>query len=171
MKLVIAYLVAFFIVGLPTTAHAQPKRDDTANGSVRVGDSAKNLKVLPPWTMRKCPKNFFATYDVPGAKQLKLKDNDCHLWNTQQVELGKQVVAKSAIITTLKAVNEEHKVEHKLDEQRIQDLVGQVKTEIAEKNKYKYRPNYSWLYISVGAALAVAGVCFGVGVWVTKDNK
>lgn len=191
MRLVIAYLVAFFIVGLPATVYAQPKPkpttttpatrapkigsfkigDGTTIGSVKTGDQAKNLKVLPPWTMRKCPKSLFATYDAPNAKLLKLRDNDCHLWNTKQVELGRQVVAKDIIIGNLKKANDEHKAEHKLDEKRIQDLVGQVKTEIAEKNKYKYKPNYNWLFISIGAALAVAGVCFGVGVWVAKDNK
>lgn len=189
MRLVIAYLIAFFIVGLPATVYAQPKPtptptatttapkiggfkigDGTTIGSVKIGDQAKNLKVLPPWTMRKCPKSLYATYDQTGAKQLKLKDNDCHLWNVKQTELGRQVVAKDVIIGNLKKANEEHKAEHTLDEKRIQALMKQVKDEIAEKNKYKYKPNYGWLYISIGAAVAIAGVCFGVGVWVTKKD-
>lgn len=165
MKLLVAYLIIVFILG-PTVVYAQPK-----SAEVTTGDTAKSMLVLPPWTMRKCPTEFFATYDKDGAKLLKLKDNDCHLWNTQQVELTKQVTTKNSTITTLKAVNEEHEKEHKLDDQRIQDLVKQVKEEIAQKNEYKYKPNYNWLYISIGAAVAIAGIAFGAGVWVAKDNK
>jgi hypothetical protein len=191
MRLVIAYLVAFFIVGLPATIYAQPKPQPTTpaatattpkiggftigdgtviGGKIKVGDTAKNMKVLPPWTMRKCPKDFFATYNKDEAKQLKLKDNDCYLWNVKQTELSKQVVAKDAVIEGLKKVHEEHKAEHKLDEKRIQDLMKQVKDEIAEKNKYKYKPSYNWLYISIGAAVAIAGIAFGTGVWLAKKE-
>lgn len=162
----IAYLVAFFIVGLPATTYSQPKPAET----VKEGDQAQNLKVLPPWTMRKCPQTFYATYDQDGAKLLKMRDNDCHLWDKQREEMGKQVTAQGAVIKTLREVNEEHTAQHKRDEQRIESLTKQVKEEIAEKNKYKYQPNYNWLYISIGAALAIAGICFGAGVWVTKKD-
>jgi len=180
MKPLITYLIAFFIVGLPATTYAQPKPvttpkigeftvgDGTTIGTVKEGDTAKNLKVLPPWTMRKCPKNLFATYGQDGAKQLKLKDNDCHLWNTKQLELTKQVGLQKQAIETLKEINANHEAEHKLDEQRIQDLIKQVNKEIEEKNIYKYKPNYNWLWISISAAVALAGISFGVGVWVAN---
>lgn len=182
MRAITAYLIAFFLVGLPATMYAQPKPvttpkvgtftigDGTTIGTVKVGDKAKNLKVLPPWTMRKCPKNLFATYGKDGAKQLKLKDNDCHLWHTKQQELTKQVVKQGVVIESLKKVNEEHKAEHKLDEKRIQDLIKQNNKNIEEKNKYKYKPTYNWLWISISAAVALAGISFGVGVWVANKE-
>lgn len=182
MKPLIAYLIAFFIVGVPAVTYAQPKPttaapvgtftvgDGTVVGTVKEGDQAKNLLVLPPWTMRKCPKDFFATYDQTGAKQLKLRDNDCHLWNVKQTELTSQVGVQTIVIEKLKQINTSHEEEHKLDEKRIQDLVKQVKTEIEEKNKYKYQPNYNWLWISIGAAVALAGVAFGAGVWLAKKE-
>jgi len=136
--------------------------------SVAVGDVAKNLKVLPPWTMRKCPKDFFATYDLPGAKALKLKDNDCELWRVRQIELTAKSAAQDAAIQTLKAVVAQDEAIRQANEKRIAELVTQVKTEIAEKNKYKYQPKHSWIYISIGAAVAAVGIAFGVGVLATK---
>jgi hypothetical protein len=178
MRILTAYLVAFFTVGAPTTLYAKPKSEKlgitksakTVSGSeTKVGDKSKNLKILPPWTMRKCPKNFFATYGMDGAKQLKKKDSACALWHTKAGLLEAQVTDQTSIIKSLKAVNSTHEAEHKLAEKRIQDLVKQVKTEIEEKNKYKYKPNFGWVYLSVGAALAAVGIAFGVGVWVAKE--
>jgi hypothetical protein len=180
MRLIIPYLIAFFIVGPVTTldARGEPQNPGTTKSQkqppapeTKSGDKAKNLKVLPPWTMRLCPKDLYATYDITGAKELKKTDSACALWQTKSKLLEAQTTDFKTVVKDLKAVVETHKEERKLDQQRIQDLIKQVNKEIEEKNTYKYKPNYNWLFISIGAALAVAGVCFGVGVWVAKDNK
>jgi hypothetical protein len=93
------------------------------------------------------------------------------LWQTKSKLLEAQTTDFKSVVRDLKAVIDTHKEERKLDQQRIQDLIKQVNKEIEEKNTYKYKPNYNWLYISIGAAVALAGVCFGVGVWVAKGNK
>lgn len=159
---VIAYLVAFLTVGWPAVGHGDPP--------VKVGDQAKNLKVLPPWTMKLCPTALHATYGLEGAKKLKLADNDCALWRTKAGLLDAQTADYRAATGLLKKTIETFKAEAKLDAARNAALTAQLKAEIAEKNKYKYQPNYGWLYISIGAALAVAGIAFGVGVWVAKKE-
>lgn len=190
MRLLITYLVAFFIVGpltfvskttnardvpskLGTTkTQKQPSASKTKSSAQppQVGDKAKNLKVLPPWTMRKCPLSFFATYAMAGAKELKKTDSACALWQTKAQLLEAQTTDFKSVVHDLKTIIVTHKDERKLDQQRIQDLTKQVNTEIAEKNKYKYKPDYKWLWVAVGSAVALAGVCFGVGVWVSKEK-
>jgi uncharacterized coiled-coil protein SlyX len=170
-------LVIYFVMLLalaPGFVHAQTIGNFTIGdgtvigGAVAEGDVAKNLKVLPPWTMRKCPKDFFATYDLPGAKELKLKDNACELWRVRQIELGAKTAAQDAAIQTFKAVVAQDEAIQAANEKRIAELVKQVKDEIAEKNKYKYQPNRTWLYVAVGSAVAVAGLSFGIGVLAAK---
>ena len=50
-----------------------------------------------------------------------------------------------------------------LDKKRIFSLMSQLKKEIAEKNKYKYKPTWGWLWaVGGGVALAVAtGILIG----------
>jgi hypothetical protein len=50
-----------------------------------------------------------------------------------------------------------------LDKKRISDLMSQLKKEIAEKNEYKYKPTYGWIWaVAGGVALAVAtGILIG----------
>lgn len=156
---IIAYLVAFFTV-LPAAA-APP---------AKVGDKAKNLKVLPPWTMKLCPRALHATYGPGEALKLKRLDNDCHLWKTKAGLLDAQTADLKATSKLLRGVIDTFKAEAKLDAARNAMLTKQLKAEIAEKNKYKYKPNFNWLYISIGAALAAVGIAFGVGVWVTKKE-
>jgi hypothetical protein len=156
---IIAYLIAFFTV-LPAAA----------NPPAKVGDKAKNLKVLPPWTMKLCPTVLHATYGPEGALKLKGLDNDCALWRAKAGVLDAQTADFKAATGLLKKTIETFQAEQKLDQVRIQDLTKQLKAEIAEKNKYKYKPTYGWLYISIGAALAAVGIAFGVGVWVAKKE-
>jgi len=177
MRFLFAYLLAFCAVGAPATLYAKPKSENssitktaktTSTVETKVGDKSKNLKILPSWTMRKCPTDFFATYDMAGAKDLKNKDSACALWRTKMRLLEAQVTAQVAVIKSLKEIDGIHNAEHALMETRIQDLITQVKAEIKEKNEYKYQPTYGWLYVSIGAALAVTGLAFGVGVWVAR---
>lgn len=165
MRFFIAYLVAFFIVGAPATLYAQTPPSKT---TVTTKTKAENLRVLPPWTMRKCPKDLFATYDLSGAQQLKLRDNDCHLWHIKQIEQAAVIKLKDTALTKLQLANQAADDINQYNTIRLEELTKQVKAEIAEKNEYKYKPNYSWLYISIGAALAAVGVAFGIGVWVEK---
>lgn len=134
----------------------------------KVGDKAKNLKVLPVWTMRTCPKEFFATYGLTEAKQLKLLDNDCALWKVSHEAFAKSRADFARIQIAYKQITQSYEKERALDQARLTELIQQLKKEIEEKNTYKYKPNHGWLYISVGAALAVTGLAFGVGVWVAK---
>lgn len=132
--------------------------------AVKPGDKAKNLKVLPAWTMQRCPTALKATYGPQEALQLKRADNDCALWQAQAALLEPQTKA----LETLRGIVATYKTERQLDQERIQALMKQLKTEIAEKNKHKYKPSYGWLYVAVGAAVAVVGVSFGVGVIVAR---
>lgn len=134
-----------------------------------VGDKAKNLKVIPPWTMRVCPKEFYATYGTEEALELKKKDNDCWLWGERQRVLQEQVTDQGKVIEKLKLAGAAQEQVVKSGQAREAELVKQLKQEVAEKNTYKYKPNYGWIYITVGAALAAVGIAFGVGVWVAKN--
>lgn len=136
----------------------------TPSAAVKPGDKAKNLKVLPAWTMARCPTALKASYTAQEALQLKRLDNDCALWKAQAALLGPQTKALEA----LQGIVSTYKTEHQLDQERIQALVKQLKAEIAEKNKYKYKSSYGWLYVAVGAGLAAVGLSFGVGVWIAK---
>jgi uncharacterized coiled-coil protein SlyX len=134
----------------------------------QVGDKAKNLKVLPPWTMRVCPKEFYATYGAEEALELKKKDNDCWLWNERQRVLQEQVTDQGKVIEKLKLAGAAQEQVIKNGQAREAELVKQLKQEVTEKNTYKYKPNYGWIYVTVGAALAAVGIAFGVGVWVAQ---
>lgn len=164
-SLLLSYLLAFFSVGLPAVTYAQ-----TTPKTV-VGDVAVNLLELPPWTMRQCPKDFFATYDLEGAKLLKMRDNDCHLWRVKQAHQADIIKAQVLSLQKLQTANQLADDMHKVSTEHIRFLTDRLKEEISLKNEFKYKPNYNWLYISIGAAVALAGVAFGVGVWVAKDNS
>lgn len=159
MRNLLVLLVSVFLI--PQVALADP---------VKVGDQAKNLKVLPPWTMKLCPTELHATYDTTGALELKKRDNDCALWRDaapllqQQVEDYKRLTEKNnQIVESLKTVQA-------LDQRRINDLMTQLKKEIEEKNTYKYKPSYGWLWgvIGGGVALVATGVAVGLGVAYAK---
>lgn len=136
----------------------------------KVGDQPKNLKVLPPWTMKLCPTELHAAYDADGALELKKKDNDCALWRDaapllkQQIEdYAKLTEKNNQIVASLKAVQA-------LDQVRITNLITQLKKEIEEKNTYKYKPTYSWLWgvIGGGIGLVATGLAIGFGVAYAK---
>lgn len=129
---------------------------------------ADGMKVLPKWTMRQCPKEQYATYDFESAKTLKMRDSDCWYWSTQVSKLKKQTEDWSTANGKLKEQAVIDAELHRLADKRIQDLLKQVKDEVAEKNKYKYKSDYKWVWITVGAAVAAVGVAFGAGVWVAK---
>lgn len=142
--------------------------------AVRVGDTAKNLKVLPPWTMRQCrigtakALKLRGVYDMDGALKLKKTDADCALWRDSQTNLKAQNVTLGGLVEHLEKSAKLAAEQQVRSDARIAELVTQVKEEIELKNKYKYKPNYNWLYIGIGAAVAVAGVGFGAGVWLAK---
>ena len=127
---------------------------------------AEPMKVLPPWTMRTCPTEFYATYDSAGALELKKRDNDCALWRDVVPLLRKQVEDYATMTTKTAQVVELYRQSQIADTKRITDLVTQLKDEIAEKNKYKYAPSYAWRWgvIGGGVALVATGVAIGVGV-------
>lgn len=154
-------LVVSLALGVPALSLAQSK-------PTVAGDTAQNLQVLPPWTMRLCPTALYATYGPLEAALLKTRDADCALWRTQASTLAKQFATCQAAAELTKKLLATYEAEQKLDKERNQALTEQLKKEIAEKNTYKYKPNYGWLYIAVGAALAVTGLAFGVGVWLGK---
>ena len=136
----------------------------------QVGDKAQNVKVIPPWTMRMCPKEFYATYTPAEALDLKKKDNDCWLWSEQQRVLRLQVEDQTRVIEKLKGANAVYEQSRILDQKRIDALMKQLKDEIAEKNTYKYKPTYGWLWgvIGGGVALVATGVAIGIGVAYAK---
>jgi hypothetical protein len=146
---------------LSLAAHAEPPK---------VGDQAKNLKVLPPWTMKLCPTELQATYDANGALELKKKDNDCALWRDAAPLLQQQVADYKKLTEKNNQLVESYKKVQELDQVRIANLITQLKKEIEEKNTYKYKPTYSWLWGIIGGsvALVATGVAIGVGVAYAK---
>lgn len=173
MKFLAIYLIVFLILS-PCFSYAEaPKALPFPNTPVSLdtaeGDQALNLKIIPPWTMLKCPKEFYATYTLEGAKELKKTDAACFLWQTRSTLLETQTATYTKVIEDLKKVVGTYEAERIEDEAHIKNLINELNIEIAEKNTYKYQPNYGWLYISIGAALAVAGIAFGVGVWIEKN--
>jgi len=135
---------------------------------VKVGDRARNMKILPAWEMRQCPTLFYATYDLATAQTLKEKDAECFIHTTRNKVKAKQLDDYRLLVTKYKeqaAVDAELK---RLDAARVSGLLKQVKQEVAEKNKYKYKPDYKWVWIAVGCATAAVGVAFGAGVWAVK---
>ena len=156
-KFLITYFTAFFILWSPYTY-----ANDSSN------NIAKNLKIIPPWTLRLCPNDTYATYDLDGAKKLKETDAYCVLLQTKTTLLEAQKESYTSTIKNLHSIIDTYKEEQVLDQQRIKELFDQCNKEIAEKNKYKYKTNYSALYIAIGAALALVGISFGVGVFVAK---
>jgi hypothetical protein len=121
--------------------------------------------------MKLCPTTLHATYGLQEALQLKGLDNDCTLWRAKAGALDAQTADYKATTDLFKKTIETFKAEAKLDAARNVALTKQLKTEIAEKNRHKYKPNYGWLYISLGAAFAAVGIAFGVGVWVVKGRE
>lgn len=158
IKFLITYFIVFFIL-CPCIPYAD---------EVSVGDQAKNLSVLPPWTMRLCPTTFYATYNIDEAKKLKETDAACLLWRTKTALLETQSIHYIALVDDLYGIIDTYKEEQKEDIQHIKTLTEQLNKEIAEKNKYKYQPNYNGLYIAIGAAIALVGISFGVGVMIAK---
>lgn len=137
---------------------------------VKVGDQPKNLKVLPPWTMKLCPTEFHATYDTTGALELKKRDNDCALWRDAAPLLQQQVADYKTLTEKNNQIVASLKTVQALDQVRITNLITQLKKEIEEKNTYKYKPTYSWLWGIIGGsvALVATGVAIGVGVAYAK---
>lgn len=133
---------------------------------VKVGDQPKNLKVLPPWTMKLCPTELHAAYEASEALELKKKDNDCALWRDAVPLLQQQVADYKKLTEKNNQLVESYKKVQGLDQVRIANLITQLKKEIEEKNQYKYKPSYGWLWgvIGGGVALVATGVAIGVGV-------
>jgi hypothetical protein len=172
MKILITYLIAFFIVGVPTTLHARPPSQKSGitktgkTGSVpktKPDSKAKNLKILPPWTMRLCPTDLHATYDKKGAIELRTLDNDCWRWKGYFNSYFTMKKSYEGVTSNLRKVIESHERSRTLDRFRIEALMSQLKKEIEEKNKYKYKPTWGWLWaVAGGVALAVAtGILIG----------
>jgi len=161
--LAVALCCALLLAPLP--ALSQPVPDETA----KVGDQASNLRLLPPWTMQKCPRELRATYTAPEALQLKKLDSQCWMWKGYFEQYHLQMTAWAEVKVSFEAIQKSYEDSQALAANRIVKLTKQLNDTIAEKNKYKYQPTYSWLYISIGAAVALVGLSFGVGVWVAKD--
>jgi hypothetical protein len=161
MKISFSYCILFFSFIFSSFIFAEP---------VKINDTAENLKILPPWTMRICPTDFYATYDLEGAKQLKKIDSACALAQMQTTFYKAQITDLKSVVTDFKAVLELQKQERLLDQGRIDDLMTQLKKEIEEKNTYKYKPTYNWIWavIGGGAALVVTGMAVGFGVAYAK---
>jgi len=172
MKFLITYLIAFFIIGTPITLNARPpsqKSGITKTAKTvsvletKPKDKAKNLKILPPWTMELCPTELRATYDQAGAIKLRAVDNDCWRWKGYFDEYFTMKKSYEKMAETTAKIVVSFKKSAELDKQRISSLMSQLKKEIAEKNEYKYKPTYGWIWaVAGGVALAVAtGILIG----------
>lgn len=158
-----AFLTALFLLCSPYTA-------SRVQGQSRPGDVAKNLQMVPPWTLYLCSVEkqqvLRATYDREEAKALRLLDAVCQMRTQEVASLRSQLRVYEKLSQNLFSVRDLGDQELRLCDARNQTLFTQLKKEIALKNKYKYRPTYHWLYLAVGGAVALTGIAFGVGVWI-----
>jgi len=128
----------------------------------------KNLMVIPPWTMRSCPKEVFATYDLEGAKGLRLVDNQCTLWRDSREILLQQVSSYTQAVSKLKEIVVLDGKERAADAARIQALMEQLKKEIKEKNEYKYKPSYAWMGWAIGGGVGLVATSIAFGLYLSK---
>jgi hypothetical protein len=148
-------LYAVMLLAVPQAWADEPK----------PGDKAENMKVLPPWEMQLCtPDNTLrATYDKAGAIDLKKKDNFCDLWRTQMRELTDQVESYKRTEKGYQALIKSFDETRLADQEHIKTLTEQLMEEIEQKNKYKYKPSYGWLWGAAGGVVAAIAIGFGVG--------
>jgi len=133
------------------------------------GEVAENLQILPPWTMRLCTVGaklhvLQAVYDKEGALTLKKRDSDCYTWRETAANLERQVALHKDIAAKYTVVLASMTTQLRNEAARTAQLVDDLKKEIAEKNKYKYKPTYGWLgwVVGGGVALVALGVLTGV---------
>ena len=133
------------------------------------GQKPKNLKVVPPWTMRLCQvgtklRVMRAVYDRAGALNLKKLDADCYTWKESASSLKLQVGLQNEIVAKQKRAIKSLEAQLKKEEQRTAQLTKDLKKEVAEKNKYKYKPTFGWVgwVVGGGAALIMTGVVIGL---------
>lgn len=155
------------LILLSTVCHAQPTERPVIL-DVTDGEQAKKMQVIPAWTMRKCPKEFYATYNLEEAKELKMRDNDCQFWKTSRKAFSNLYNEQKKLINSLDKRIEIFEVQQNLSKKRIDELLKQLHKEIEAKNEFKYKPDYKWIYIAVGAAVAAIGISFGVGAAVMR---
>jgi len=168
-KTALLLLLPLLLQSLP--ASADP---DATSTPPQVGDVAQNLKIIPPWTMRLCQVEskltFHATYLQQGALQLKQLDNDCALWKEGFSNLQVQVTEFKEVTALFKKTLKSFEEAEARSERRIVDLESQLKKEIAEKNKHKYKTSYGWVGYVVGGGLALAAIGVLVGVFATPSD-
>jgi hypothetical protein len=177
MKALPFFLVATLIVSpvawaqtKPPARAETPKLGTTKTGKTGSSDETKpdskpkNLKLVPPWTMKLCPKELHAAYDKAGAIKLRALDNDCWRWRQYFNEYFTMKKSYEGMTSNLRKVIESHERSRTLDRFRIEALTSQLKKEIEEKNEYKYKPTWGWLWaVGGGVALAIAtGILIGV---------
>ena len=159
---------------VPSVVWANPTSQPTTT-TVTDGSTAQKLRLLPPWTMRFCridkTQDLRATYDKNGAVKLRLLDEQCAHWQITLPEQKKQIddlkLANAKLLDAMKLGDNALK----LSQERNDVLMKQVLKEIEEKNKYKYKPDHKWIYITIAGAVALAGIAFGAGVWISKSAK
>ena len=161
----VAFVLALSVFFAPLALHAE---------TAKPGDVAQNLKVVPPWTMRLCDvgarlRVLQAVYQKEGALKLKKLDADCYLWRESVLKLKLQLDLHRENATTYKKALLLFDKQLKAEQQRNEQLVRDIKKEIAEKNKYKYKPTYGWIGWVAGGGIALVAVGILVGVVVAKD--
>ena len=160
-KIILIWLACLMLVQL-SFRYVWAESTDT----VVIGSKAKNMKVLPAWTIELCSEERpLATYTFNQAKQLKIADHAC--WTAQEKIKAFQIQLNTQQTTIEKLRNIQALAIqiHEVDKKHIANLLKQLNAEIAEKNKYKYKPSYTVWYITAGAVLAAVGLSFGIGVW------
>ena len=171
------FLTILLILVLVNISFGQPRPVPATTPvvtSVAVGDTAKNLRVLPAWTMRQCRVaskgwDLRAAYDSNGAIKLRMVDETCgacqqatKLYQDQVTDL----MTRNKYMTVALGHGDKALA---LGDKRQEKLVAQLVKEIEEKNKYKYQPDYKWVYIAVGVGVALLGLGFGGGAYLASD--
>lgn len=165
---VAAVVASCFLLSTTLSFAKDPSKGTTAV-EPPVGSKAAELLVLPPWTFKRCPKALHGTYTAPELKLLRLRDNDCALWRTKAGAYDLSVTRSKKALDLLEKTIASFEKERAFTIKELDRLNAELKKTVADRNKYKYKPNNSWLFITIGAALAAVGVAFGVGVWLAKD--
>ena len=163
---VVTLLLIVSLVLAPLLTYAAPP--------VKPGDTAQNLKVVPPWTMRLCTVGarlqvLQAVYGREDALKLKLLDTDCALWQSSVQRLKKQTALHKETATAYQEITLSLQKQLKAEQTRNADLLKDIKKEIKEKNEYKYKPSYGWVGWVVGGGVALVALGVLTGVLVSSD--
>ena len=121
-------------------------------------------RLLPPWTMRECAGAQYACYDLEGARALLVLEENARHWRIEAEDQHQLVIQLDELVLNLKqqiALKDEI---IETQSGRVNELVTQVNTEIAEKNKWRAEAETTDVWpLVVGGSVGLIGVGLIIG--------